>query len=82
MSQSKYLDALPRRGRVGGWVGGRGNGSQQAEKLPHHMPRHAPGLVVRYVSTVSGPAADTDRIHRIWAEYGRYGPYSLDTYLD
>ena len=29
-------------------------------------------LDVRYVSSVSGPGADTDRIHRIRAEYGGY----------
>ena len=34
-----------------------------ARRLPCDRALHA-----RYVSTVSGPGADTDRIHCIWAE--------------
>ena len=32
------------------------------------MIEEDPTLHARYVSTVSGPGADTDRIHCIWAE--------------
>lgn len=61
-------------------VGAGGGGHARTRTGTDGHGRHA-SLDAQYVSSVSRPGADTDRIHRILTGYGGYGPDTVNTYL-